>query len=154
MRTAMFGVALAVALVPMIATCGESVVGPEGGEIVELLEVGGQPLPAAVEEAPGFVRTYIADTIHLGANGRWRRTQRNDFTTPSGTQEILWQSDGTIERVEGELVLDFVCNDMGLCVAPDRLIPDVGGYRIERQVAIDSIIEFRYYDIGLGGGAP
>lgn len=153
MRTALFGIAMAVAVIPLVTTCGNgSITGPVGGEIIELVEIGGHPLPAAVEEAPGYVRTWLADTIHLGANGRWSRVQRHEFQTPSETVPILWESEGTIEEFEGEFILRFVCNDMGLCVAPDRLIPDVGGYRMERQVAVDSVIVFRYYDIGLGGG--
>jgi hypothetical protein len=153
MRTAMFGGALAVALIPLATTCGkESITGPVGGEVVELLEIGGEPLPVAIQEAPGYVRTWLADTIHLGENGRWSRIQRHDFQTPSETREVVWESEGTIEEFEGEIILHFVCNDMGLCVAPDRLIPDVGGYRMEKPVAAGSVIAFRYYDIGLGGG--
>lgn len=129
----------------LAAACDDDVTGPSfTPQVIALSAVDGTPPPATVEEAPGYLRTWIADTIRIEADGRWTRRQILEFTTPTaGPTALDWASDGTVERFEGELVLSFECNDTASCVAPDRLVPQPYGYSIEWPTG-DEILIFRY----------
>ena len=117
MRGRTFVWAVATALAPIAIACGDDgITEPEGGQVIALATIGGEALPVTLEPAPGFARTWVADTIHLGANDRWSRRQILEVVNPGETPETQdWASDGTVERFEGEIVLDFVCNDTGSC---------------------------------------
>jgi hypothetical protein len=146
--------AAGLALVPAMATCGDSPTGPEGGELAVLESVGGELLPASVEEAPGFERTYLADSIRLGANGQWTRIQIQRLATPQETPDpVRWESRGRIERLGDTLVLDFECDDVAVCIPPDRLIPTEEGFRTERTATSDpaSVLLFRRESWGGAG---
>lgn len=152
MRKRMFGAAFLVAAAPVFATCGESAVAPEPEMLLMLETVGGAPLPATVEEAPGYVRVFRADTITFLSDDRWSRVQVQDFTYPgSATQEIHWESEGTVLREGSALVLHFECDDLASCVAPDRLIPDAAGFRIERPGEGEQVLAFLYRVVSLTG---
>jgi hypothetical protein len=136
-----------------MAACGDGVTGPVGGEVVALTRIGDQALPVSIEEAPGYVRLYRADTIHLGDNDRWNRRTIQDFAGPGSEPTRLdHRSEGTVERFGGELILSYVCNDTADCIAPDRLIPETTGYRMERWVAQDSVMVL-WYEPVTGGGS-
>ncbi len=138
--------AVVTALAPLSIACGDDgITEPEGGQVIALATIGGEALPVTLEPAPGFARTWVADTIHLGANDLWSRRQILEVVNPGEALETQdWSSDGRVERFEGEIILDFVCNDTGSCIAPDRLIPEEGGgYRIERPWG-DGVQVFRY----------
>jgi hypothetical protein len=144
MRGRTFGWAVATALAPLAIACGDGITEPEGGQVIALATIGGQALPVTLEPAPGYARTWVADTIHLGANDLWSRRQILEVVNPGEALETMdWSSDGSVERFEGEIVLAFECNDTGSCIAPDRLIPEEGGYRIERSTEVGVQI-FRY----------
>jgi hypothetical protein len=148
MRGRTFAWAVVTAVAALSMACGDGIAEPEGGQVVALATVDGEALPVTSEPAPGFVRTWVADTIRLGANGLWSRRQILEFVNPGEAPETMdWSSDGTVERFEGEIVLAFECNDTGSCVAPDRLIPEEGGYRIERstQVGVE-VFRYRFVD--------
>lgn len=118
---------------------------PDVEQILVLEEVGGESLPATVEEAPGYIRVYRQDVIRLLDNDTWERTQVQDFTYPgSDTQALTLESDGHIERVGDELVLAFVCNDTASCVAPERLVPAGDGYVIQRYPGSMAEVTLRY----------
>jgi hypothetical protein len=151
MRPRTFVWVVLIALAPLSIACGEGVTEPEGGQIVALTTIGGQDLPATLEPTPGYLRTWVADTIRLGANGLWSRRQIMEYGNPVEEPErVDWSSNGKLERAGSEIVLDFVCNDTASCIAPDRLIPEDGGYRIERPIG-EGLEVFRYR-ITDGGG--
>jgi hypothetical protein len=143
----------AVVAATVMVACGDGITGPVGGEVVALTRIGEQTLPVAIEEAPGYVRLYRADTIHLGDNDRWSRRTVQDFTRP-GAELLLVdaQSEGTVEYFGGEIILSFVCDDTADCIAPDRLIPETMGYRMERWVTQDSVLVLRY-ELVMGEGS-
>ena len=108
----------------------------------------------SIEESPGFVRVYRADTIRFLEDDQWSRVQIQDLTQPgAGTQEIRWESDGFLRYDGSVIVLDFFCDDLALCVAPDRLIPDADRYRIERPVSDTDTLVF-YYRVTAGPEEP
>jgi len=150
----MFGAAFLVAAAPLFATCGDAVLGPEPEMLVVLEAVGGMPLPAAIEEAPGAVRVFRGDTITFLTGDRWSRVQVQGLIhSGSATQEFRWDSHGTLLRDGTVLVLDYECHDTASCVAPDRLLPDGDGFRIERQLDAEQVLAFRYRVVPLGEGA-
>ena len=154
MRMRMFGAAFLVAAAPLFATCGEAVLAPEPEMLVVLETVGGAPLPATVEEAPGTERVFRGDTITFLTGDRWSRVQLQDFTYPgAATQEFRWESAGTILRDGTVLVLDYECRDTASCVAPDRLVPDGDGFRIDRQLEAEETLTFRFRVVSLPEGA-
>ena len=142
----------AVAAATLMTSCEDGITGPVGGEVVALTSIGEQALPFAIEEAPGYVRLYRADTIHLGDNDRWSRRTVQDFTRP-GSEPLLLdqQSEGTVEYFGEEIILSFPCDDTADCIAPDRLIPETTGYRMERWVTQDSVMVLRYEQVTGGG---
>lgn len=143
----------AVVAATLTVACGDGITGPVGGEVVALTRIGEQALPVAIEEAPGYVRIYRADTIHLGDNDRWSRRVIQDFTVPgSDPRNIDQRSQGTVEYFGGEIILSFVCDDTADCIAPDRLIPETMGYRMERWVTQDSVLVLRY-ELVMGDGS-
>ena len=136
----------ALALIPGLLACGEST-GPTGelAEVYRLVEVAGDPLPATIEEAPGFFRTWVSDVILIYDDERWERTQELRFRPAGGDeQEQNWITEGSLVREGDGAILSFECNDTGLCVAPDRLrfVPD--GAVIEREITADSVLVWRY----------
>lgn len=151
----MFGVAFLVAVAPLFAVCGEGVLAPEPEMVVVLETVDGAPLPATVEEAPGHVRVFRGDTINFLTGDRWSRVQVQGLIHPgSATQEFRWESEGTLRRDGTVLVLDYECQDTASCIAPDRLVPDGDGFRIERQVAGGQVMVFRYAVVALPEEGP
>lgn len=136
----------------VLTGCGDPVTGPVGGEVIALETVDGQPLPATVDEGLGRLLVYRADTIHLGENDRWARRTVTDLTRPTmGTQTLDYRQEGTVEWFGGEIVLSYECNDTGSCIAPDRLIPEQGSYRMEVRVGPEAVRVLRFRPVTGGG---
>ena len=136
------------ALVALVgaAACDDDPARPAEVEVYELVEVAGGPLPATIEEAPGFLRTWVSDVIRIYEDDRWDRVQELRFQAPGEAErELNWTSQGTVVRDGGGAVLSYECNDTALCVAPDRLRFVAGGDAlIERPIAPDSVLVWRY----------
>lgn len=136
----------ALLLIPGIVACGEST-SPTGelAGVYRLVEVAGDPLPATIEEAPGFLRTWVSDVIVIYDDERWERTQELRFQPAGGEeQELNWITEGSLVREGDGAVLSYECNDTATCVAPDRLrfVPE--GALIERRITPDSVYVWRY----------
>lgn len=144
MRATGIGWMVGLALLPGLAGCGDAA-GPESVEVYALVEVAGAPLPATIEEAPGFVRTFVSDVIRIHGDGRWDRVQELRYRQPD-REEREWtsRSEGTTTPFGGGVVLSYRCNDTASCVAPDRLRFVPGGAVIERPLSPDSVLVWRY----------
>jgi len=145
MRKHRLGVTLLLAAMGGAAACGETLVEPEAGTRLVLETVQSRLLPVSVEESPGYTRVYRADTVTLLTDDTWTRVQVQDLIRPDGgTQAIRWESDGFVRKEGTQIILDFECDDLALCVAPDRLVPDADRYRIEHPLGDTDTLVFHY----------
>lgn len=135
---------VALSVLPALAACGDAA-GPEQVEVYELVEVAGNPLPATLEDSPGFFRTFVSDVIRIRGDGRWDRIRELRVRRPDQDEEGLTLiSAGTVVPDGNAVVLSYECRDNASCVAPDRLRFVPGGAVIEWAVTPDSVLVWRY----------
>ena len=106
-----------------VTACSDGVLGPLNDQVFVLQTVGEESLPAIVDDLGG-PWTIIADTIWFHSGSDWRRRSVHRRGPTTGNDLWDYETDGSVIRRDGEIILSFDCPDTGDCIAPDRLVPD------------------------------
>ena len=116
-----------------LASCGENVLGPLNDTVFVLRTVDGGNLPATVShELGGLAWIVTADTIWLESGSKWRRHSFQRREDGVGGDPLDVETDGTVIRQGGVLILAFDCPDGGVCIAPDRIVADATRLEMEQ----------------------
>jgi hypothetical protein len=106
------GITLAVLLA---AACAGGPTHPHANQTWALNTVDGQALPALVQFGPGTF-TIVADSIQFIGDNDWRRSQAYVENVPNNPElQRLITSSGFVTLRDGDILLDFQCDDIGDC---------------------------------------
>lgn len=122
---------IAAALVALPA-CRENILGPLNNTAFVLRTVDGQDLPVSVSYGPGDLAWVVtADTIWFESGSKWRRHTVQHREEGVGGDPLDRETEGSVVRQDGLLILDFECDDGGDCIAPDRLVENATSLEME-----------------------
>lgn len=121
------GLGLLILAVAGAGACGGGPAGPLPQGLYVLRTVDDEPLPVTRTFEHGPSLTLLADTLHLGEDGRYVRRGATRFVDVDGdATRQAFRMEGEVERADELLVLAFECEDTGsssvACVPPDTIL--------------------------------
>lgn len=120
---------------------GGDVLGPLNGDTFVLTKVQGEILPFefTIPGRPPVTVVIRWDVIRFHGGDRWQRTQgwTRQFVGFPASEHVA-ETEGTVRREDGRLVLSFRCDDesLALCVRPDELSPVGSETLVMEQAAL------------------